>query len=282
MAHEVTAALITGVCTLIVGFWGGKTLYNNLTININGQEVTIDKQDYKKLYSGLEKENKELRIQLAQKNTETQNSTPDFINNIRLVVDSAEVGNNYRGIAANGELLLSSSALGDYIGKTTTWDAAQNTIFIGNTDSKIAKKIELWNKPYLDFKHLETLYSDEKEHKIGTVFWYNDNVPYTIENNVYVKENYITYALDGKTSSVSGIMGIDSEAEDTQLQFEISDQNENILYTSPKLTRLSPSIEFSVNTPDVLVLKINMKMWSRTRLKDRAYLQDLSMVTTNY
>lgn len=282
MAHEVTAALITGVCTLAVGFFGGKALYNNISININGQEIPIDKQNYKKLYSDLEKENEELKMQLARKDTESQQSEQDYVNNIRLVIDSTEVGNAYRGLADNGELLLSVSAISDYIGKSIMWDSSQNTVFIGNSDSKVAKKVDLWNKPYLDFEHLETLYSNEEEHIIGTVFWHNDHVPSTIENNVKVKENYITYALDGKATLVSGILGIDTEEEDSQLQFEFTDQNDSVLYTSPKLTRLSPSVEFSVNTTNVLILKINIKMWSRRDLKERAYIQNLSMTTTDY
>lgn len=95
MAHEVTVALLTGICTLAVGFYGGKALYNNLSININDQEVTVDKQDYKKLYSTLETENQELKIQLARNDVEKQQNKSDLIENIRLVIDLVEIGNSY-------------------------------------------------------------------------------------------------------------------------------------------------------------------------------------------
>lgn len=294
MAHEVTAALITGVCTLAVGFFGGKALYNNLSINIDGQEVTIDKQDYKKLYSGLEKENEELKTQLAQKDTENQQNRPEFINNIRLVIDSTEIGNVYRGLADNGELLLSASAISDYIGKPITWDISQNTIFIGDDDNKIAKEIPLWNTPYLEVADSEFLVLDEEDKSIGfkastNQYYGNDTIN---DDGKFEITNYVIYPLNGKALQIKGSFGVDfsngasdtPNHDDVQVTFLITDSNNNIIYKSPILTKLSQEVDFITDVSGSLNVKLSVSCIESKRhsSSDICYIKNLTAVTTDY
>lgn len=56
MSDTLKAAVITGIITLVVGFFGGRTMLSNqqnLTIQVDGQSVTVTPQKYQELQESV-------------------------------------------------------------------------------------------------------------------------------------------------------------------------------------------------------------------------------------
>lgn len=295
MKGTVVAALISGACSLIVGFCGGKMLVNNnITIYADGKNLSLNGKDVEELVSEneslnnrietlksdiQEKENEleNLQNEIQGKNENLENLKTDLIKNISLVVDSVEAKGKYTGVAKNGEILLSTTALGDYFGKNVTWDAQKNTVYVGDKGSKVAKEVGLWDKPYIDIGDASYFIGDVDEKMIGYEYrdLYNNNSP---------ASNYITYALDGLAKQVSGSFSVDTSKTGDQIQFKVLNENNEILYTSPILTNMASTCDFTIDVSGCLKFTIEIELVTSSNnvhiITNK--ITNLTVLTTNY
>lgn len=293
----IIAAIITGVCTLAVGFFGGSTINNNITVMAEGQSIKLNDKDVEQILSNSEEmknnveslkkevqekqsEIEKLQSEVQGKESDIENLKADVIKDISLVVNSVAVKGKYIGVAENGELLLSTTALSDYFGEPATWDANHKIVYIGDKSEKIAKEISLWDKPYKDIQYLQDLKNDIEKQRIGLTF---NDTPYQKENDLIIKENFLTYSLNGKAQSISGAFVLDTNESNLQMQFFVYDQNGTELYVSPKLNEAAPLSPFIINTEGVLEVKILAQRKSTyVGANGKAYIENLTALTTDY
>lgn len=279
MRHEIAGplvgAIVGAIATYAVGFLPQRnTVY---TLRKENNELLVEAQSVSNKQADLENENKELKRQLQEK----ENMQSNFLENIHFVVDSAEIGTNYRGIVNNGELFLSTLALEDYFNKATNWDSSDNTIYVGDKSNKVAKEVALWNKPYLNVEKLKYFVTNEEKNSIGFCYEFSQGVKI---DDLYLVENSITYALDNKAQKVSGLLVADIDEDFVQLQFLIfGDDDSTPLYTSPILTKIAPTAPFSVDTTNKLKIKIAIKaLCPKNSIRDWGYIKDLTALSTDY
>lgn len=297
MNKTIIAALITGTATIIAGFIGviaGRTYEQKNTQTVISEamgdivNVTSEGNNFifnditalTEVYKQLIDENKaleEYKIALDQKNSTLESDNKNLVNeidvlkqdisskensinelessiikDIGLVINSVEVDGKYIGIAKNGELLLSTKALEKYFDKIVKWDAANKMVYVGDNEEKIAKEISMWDKPYIDISDTSCFIGDAETKMIGfSAYGFSEYYSPMI--------NSISYALDGKSQNVSGTFFVDTSNTSHQVIISAEDENGNVIYTSPTLTKMYPQHDFSISTTDYLSIKFIFK-----------------------
>jgi prefoldin subunit 5 len=191
------------------------------------------------------------------------------------IVDGVEKSPNKKAIVCNGELYLPAKYVTEAVGKNYTWDSAGKKIYISNTGEvvKPLKKVYLYKKPYVDstFKKLG-IDDDESGNKlIGS--WLDDN-----------DTTYIIYALNGKATKLNASIGVGNDYEnssgDGYIKYTIYDENDNLLYTSPKVIATTEWQDINVDVTGKLQVKIVITSYGDS--PEWVNLRNLNVLTTDY
>lgn len=259
-------------------------LTENYMSSLEENKILIqDKQTLNETNDNLENEirnlNKQIQL-LEQDINDKENKISEvenlFIDNIGLVINSIEVDGKYIGIAKNGELLLSTKALSNYFNTTLRWDAAQKVVYIGNSTSQVAKEVSLWDKPYIDISDISCFIGDNERGMIGfsAYGFYASHSPII---------NHITYALDGKSKMITGTFNISTVETSDQVKYTITDENGNIIYTSPILTKMYPQHDFTIDTSNCLSITFTFEYTTGSAYHNLlGEILNLTNLTTDY
>lgn len=265
--------------------------YNDITILTENYKQLLDEnktlEEYKttldQKYSTLESDNKKLVDEidaLKQDISNKENSMDELensvIKDIGLIINSVEVDGKYIGIAKNGELLLSTKALENYFNSVVKWDATNKMIYVGDNEEKIAKEISMWDKPYIDISDTSCFIGDTEEKMIGFS-------AHGFYESLSPKINSISYALDGRSKKIAGTFSIITSEASDQVKYTIKDENGNVIYVSPILTKMYPQHNFEIDTTNYLSITFIFEYTTGTGYHSLiGEIQNLTNLTTDY
>lgn len=260
---KIIVATISAIAVVLAGGSVGFSAINNnnnsLVVNINGEEVSVDKsntEDLQNEINNLEEQKKSLEndnISLKETNSkltmEIEKSINADLKSVKLVVDGVDAGINSTDSVAviNNKYYYSSDFVNGLIdNKDLSLDEDNKTVYLGDKKYESAKLLDVCPTPVVSDDYKVKLLtesinmSSEAYYEGFSMVSYGDNeyAVFNVKGN-YKNLNFLVGHIDG-TNMVSGI-----------LKIYISDEN-------GKFTK-TPVKTISVN-PDELPQEINVEL----------------------
>ena len=197
--------------------------------------------------------------------------------NIRLVVDNTLIipkdanGVSVEPFISSGTTYLPVRAVAEALGKEVNWDGNTNTVYVGKWNDKPYKEMPVWDTPYL-----------ERENEVKTsVEGKDDFIDFHVGEATKGNVGYVVYPTNGLAKEIKGTI-IGSHGE---VKFNFYDESDNLLYTSPLITKSISGYDFSFQVKNILQIKIEVvrtagfsgEAWSAS-----PRIKNFRLVTTDY
>lgn len=254
--------LVSIIIAIIAAFWGGSKTVNQQTqtviVNSNGQEVSVNEQDFQKAYNELE----EKYIKLQQENSKLKkvdesSQKENDLNDIGIqkitfdkFLDGKLVTTSKDIIVFDDVIYISLDDLGALFNKTIEVDSANNSLFIGDKPGEayyLGEQIKAYSTGYAYNE-----YPDSGSFDMAGITYYS-GVTSTVGGTGYDSSGY--YNLDKKFTNIKGFYGPNDDTQkgsSTTILFYCDDKLTLTLETAqgdmPK--------EFSLDITNVSQLKI--------------------------
>ncbi len=280
MSNTIKAAIITGVATIVAGFIGGmgygksseqKNIQNEIqsvmgnVINVTGNDnqVTINSiKDLVDEYQILQSQNKSLLEQnskyfsdLTEVNYQVNalqaktNDIPEIsFNNLSLSIDARDIPINKNNSMAiiDGREYISKEMAEKLLNENQSITIKDDTLFIGKVVADRANLVDQYQMS-IDWCKIEDSITDSFGNIYANAihFW-------------HFQSGYVMYNLKEKYSNlkckISGTFK--SPLEGGSIVYVIAD--DNIVYTSPQINKLTEPFEIDVPINNCSVLKIRV------------------------
>ena len=229
-----------------------------------------------------------IAVTLSCSTANAETGTQDIVvtySNITLIIDGAVVtpkdvnGNIVEPFIYNGTTYLPVRAVGEAFGKPVDWEGSTTSVYVGERPNKPAREVPLYNKPYLDVTSLDWFRASGNDRE--STIWL---IP-TGSGTWRSWTTHVTYAINSAARAFKGTLNPPPESLNAQMIYRLYGDNE-LIYTSPPMTKNVSPIPIEVDTRGYLQLKIELETTNVTRTFyfDGSYagITNAVIVTTDY
>lgn len=216
--------------------------------------------------------------------------------NIKIVIDGVEItpkdskGEAVEPFMYNGTTYLPVRAVSEAFGKTVTWDGQNKKIYISSNGEipKEPREVYLYKEQYLATNIAGRLHGEDNNFNANVqkdIFFNRVNAGDTKVGDKYVKDYFVTYALNGKATSLIGRMGPYNNIGDTDIEvvFTILNEKGNILYQSQALKKGDNWINLNLDVKDAMEITFKATVSSSSTDKYISpCFSDIRVLTTDY
>lgn len=258
MKSTVKAALITGACTLVVGFFGGKSTINNIiTISADGQSIKLNDKDIQKMIS----ENEELRSD----NQKYKNQVDQLISKIGQsdeelsevpAIEFKDIGLSINGdeqpvnkiksfVAVNGTQYISKEFVDALIDQDETVTIKNGMLYIGKIVAEKEKLTDQWVSDAVAMKIVDNAIDSYGNNYSQVVY------PLSKHNCKMI------FNVDGKYSMLKGTIAMEEKGNrDAKGYVEILADGISV-YKSPELNLMTSAFDFDIPINNATLLTVS-------------------------
>lgn len=209
--------------------------------------------------------------------------------NIQLVVDGVIIdpkdanGNSVEPFIYNGTTYLPVRAVGSAFDKDVMWEGTTSTVQLYTPVEKEKKSVALYNRPYLECGDANNIRSYAKDGE-GYISCNPSSNMYQTNSGSYIWDNYVTYELNGKATTISGEFYVSSNANDaTEGVLKIYNSSGSCIYTSPIMRNSTAATAFEVSVVGEQSVKLVFETTTSIKYSGKGVLiKNPTIVTSDY